>query len=123
MVVFHILCNAAVLICEIKFDFNAFVLMDVNCIDKLHQKPTGQAVNIAVFQESGQIGIAGINALGNGLTFALNMSNGFLELLGLFLKPSFHTAILVTGNIAVFPVHIEAIQDTCRLFEFFGSLL
>ena len=41
LVVLYVLCNTAVLVCIIKFDFDALILMDIDCVDKLHQQAAG----------------------------------------------------------------------------------
>ena len=40
-VILYVLCNTAVLVCIIKFDLDALILMDIDCVDKLHQQAAG----------------------------------------------------------------------------------
>ena len=41
LVILYVLCNTAVLVCIIKFDLDTLILMDIDCVDKLHQQATG----------------------------------------------------------------------------------
>ncbi len=40
-VVLYILCNTAVLVCKVKFDLDALILVDIDCIDQLNQQAAG----------------------------------------------------------------------------------
>ena len=106
---FHTIPSAAARVCKAERQVDAPVLVDVDRVHQRRKQPPGESPDAAIPEKRRQIRIPGFLPR-NGVALLPKLLCGPLQPFALLFQLRLHPAVLVPGQVPLFPVQVEAVQ-------------